>query len=98
MELNENSQKNATSHEHHEKNDEKHSEILPILNHEIGLKKIANILLDGNIGVINSVDEIEAVGHRVVHGGSKFSKTAIVNKEVKDKYSNPANRARPRII
>jgi acetate kinase len=72
----------------HEKNDEKHSEILPILNHEIGLKKIANILLDANIGVINSVDEIEAVGHRVVHGGSKFSKTAIVNKEVKDSIRN----------
>jgi acetate kinase len=72
----------------HEKNDEKHSEILPILNHENGLKKIANILLDANIGVINSVDEIEAVGHRVVHGGSKFSKTAIVNKEVKDSIRN----------
>jgi acetate kinase len=72
----------------HEKNDEKHSEILPILNHENGLKKIANILLDANIGVINSVDEIEAVGHRVVHGGSKFSKKAIVNKEVKDSIRN----------
>lgn len=67
----------------HEKNDEKHSEVVSILNHEMGLKKIANTLLDVQIGVINSVDEIEAVGHRVVHGGSKFSSTTIVNEEVK---------------
>lgn len=84
----------------HEKDDEEHNEILSIVNHEIGLQKIAKTLLDENIGVINSVDEIEAVGHRVVHGGSKFSKTTIVNQEVKDNIRdlfdlaplhNPAN-------
>ncbi|PQJ78510.1 acetate/propionate family kinase [Polaribacter porphyrae] len=84
----------------HEKNDEEYSEVLPILNHEVGLKKITKTLLDPKIGVINSVDEIEAVGHRVVHGGSKFSKTTIVNQEVKDNIRelfdlaplhNPAN-------
>ena len=84
----------------HEKNSEEHSETLSILNHEVGLQKIAKTLLDSNIGVINSVDEIEAVGHRVVHGGSKFSKTTIVNQEVKDNIRelfdlaplhNPAN-------
>ena len=68
----------------HEKNDQKYAEILPILNHEVGLKKIAKTLMDAKIGVINSVDEIEAVGHRVVHGGSKFSSTVVVTKEVKD--------------
>jgi acetate kinase len=68
----------------HEKIENKYSEILPILNHKIGLQKIAKTLLDAKIGVINSVDEIEAVGHRVVHGGSKFSKTALITKEVKD--------------
>ncbi|MDP5106860.1 MAG: acetate kinase [Polaribacter sp.] len=72
----------------HEKEDEKHSEILPIKNHEIGLQKVAQTLLDAKIGVINSVDEIEAVGHRVVHGGSKFSKTVVVNKEVKESIRN----------
>jgi acetate kinase len=84
----------------HEKNDKKHTEVLAILNHESGLKKIANTLMDNKIGVIDSVDEIEAVGHRVVHGGSKFSKTVIVNQEVKDNIKdlfdlaplhNPAN-------
>ncbi|SDR78892.1 acetate kinase [Polaribacter sp. KT25b] len=84
----------------HEKNGEKYSETLPIKNHEVGLQKIAKTLLDSKIGVINSVDEIEAVGHRVVHGGSKFSKTVIINDEIKDKIRdlfdlaplhNPAN-------
>tara|TARA_R110002126_G_scaffold140647_1_gene285467 strand:+ start:3976 stop:5163 length:1188 start_codon:yes stop_codon:yes gene_type:complete len=84
----------------HEKNEEEYSEVLPILNHEVGLQKIAKTLLDTKIGVISTVDEIEAVGHRVVHGGSKFSKTTIVNQEVKDNIRelfdlaplhNPAN-------
>ena len=72
----------------HEKNDIKYTETLPILNHKIGLQKIAKTLLDKKIGVINNVDEIEAVGHRVVHGGSKFSKTFIINTEVKEIIRN----------
>jgi acetate kinase len=84
----------------HEKGSEKFTETLPILNHEIGLQKIAKTLLDSKIGVINTVDEILAVGHRVVHGGSKFSKTTIVNQDVKNNICelfdlaplhNPAN-------
>lgn len=84
----------------HEIQNNEYSETLPILDHKIGLKKIANTLLDAKIGVINSVDEIEAVGHRVVHGGNKFNKTTIVNQEVKDNIKelfslaplhNPAN-------
>ena len=84
----------------HEKSNSKHTEVLAILNHEIGLKKIAKTLMDAKIGVIHAVDEIEAVGHRVVHGGSKFSKTVIVDQEVKDNIRdlfdlaplhNPAN-------
>jgi acetate kinase len=84
----------------HEKNEEEYSEVLSILNHEVGLQKIAKTLLDTKIGVISTVDEIEAVGHRVVHGGSKFSKTTVVNQEVKDNIRelfdlaplhNPAN-------
>jgi acetate kinase len=84
----------------HEKDTEKYTEILPIVNHEIGLKKIAKTLMNVKIGVINSVDEVEAVGHRVVHGGSKFSNTVLVTKEVKNNIRdlfdlaplhNPAN-------
>ena len=84
----------------HEKNGIKHSKILPIKNHEIALRKIESTLLNDEIGVIKSVDEIEAVGHRVVHGGNKFKNTVLITNEVKNKIRdlidlaplhNPAN-------
>lgn len=84
----------------HDKNGEEYHETMPILNHKIGLKKIADTLLDKKLGVINTVDEIEAVGHRVVHGGNKFSKTVVVTEDVKNNIRdlfdlaplhNPAN-------
>ncbi|PZX94639.1 acetate kinase [Flavobacterium aquariorum] len=75
-------------------------ETLPIANHKIGLQKISQLLMDDKVGVIKSTSEIEAVGHRVVHGGSDFSNTVTITKEVKDKIRqlsdlaplhNPAN-------
>lgn len=60
-------------------------EILSIATHKIGLQKVADMLLDTEKGVIKSTSEIEAVGHRVVHGGSYFSNTTIINEEVKEK-------------
>ena len=84
----------------HEKDGESYTENLPILNHEVGLQKITATLLKDTIGVIKKVAEIKAVGHRVVHGGSKFSKTVLINEEVKDSIRalfdlaplhNPAN-------
>lgn len=59
-------------------------EIQPIANHEIGLKKIAELILSEETGVLESREDIYAVGHRVVHGGSVFSKTTIINQKVKD--------------
>ena len=67
----------------YEKNGVKKTKKLSILNHTVGLKKIAATLLDPKIGIIQTVDEIKAIGHRVVHGGNKFSKTIVVDKEVK---------------
>ncbi|MFE3870627.1 acetate/propionate family kinase [Flavobacterium sp. ZS1P70] len=81
-------------------NTTKLEETLPIPNHKIGLEKIAKLLMDETVGVIKSTNEIEAVGHRVVHGGSAFSNTVVINTEVKDKIKqlfdlaplhNPAN-------
>lgn len=75
-------------------------EVLPISNHKIGLEKIAELLMDEKVGVIKSTSEIDAVGHRVVHGGSTFSNTVLINDEVKEKIKqlfdlaplhNPAN-------
>jgi len=71
-----------------------------IANHKVGLEKVVNILLDEEDGVIKSTSEIQAVGHRVVHGGSTFSNTVEINDEVKSKIKdlfslaplhNPAN-------
>ncbi|CAM3999776.1 acetate/propionate family kinase [Flavobacterium weaverense] len=75
-------------------------ESLPIADHKIGLEKIASLLMDEEFGVIISTEEIEAVGHRVVHGGSTFSNTVVITEEVKEKIRqlfdlaplhNPAN-------
>jgi acetate kinase len=74
--------------------------LIPIANHKIGLEKIASLLMDESVGVIKSTKEIDAVGHRVVHGGSHFSDTTVINDEVKDRIKqlfelaplhNPAN-------
>lgn len=72
----------------------------PILNHKTGLKLLSKQLLDKKTGIIKSTEDINIVGHRVVHGGSFFSDTTEINKEVKDKIRelislaplhNPAN-------
>ncbi len=56
-----------------------------IPNHKVGLEKVAGMLMDSEIGVIKNENEIHAVGHRVVHGGSAFSETTVINQRVKDK-------------
>jgi acetate kinase len=75
-------------------------ETLAISNHKVGLQKIVQLLLDEKVGVIKRISDIEAIGHRVVHGGSAFSNTVIINEEVKNKIKelfelaplhNPAN-------
>lgn len=77
-----------------------YEEALPIATHKIGLQKVADMLLDAQKGVIKSTSEIDAVGHRVVHGGSEFSDTVKINEKVKAKIKqlfelaplhNPAN-------
>ncbi|MBQ8719846.1 MAG: acetate kinase [Clostridia bacterium] len=51
--------------------------------HADALKLILDTLVDEKLGVILSVDEIGAVGHRVLHGGEKFSGSVLVTDEVK---------------
>ena len=52
--------------------------------HEAGLHEVAQLLTDPEIGVIHNPEEIDAVGHRVVHGGESFASTTVITKEVKD--------------
>ena len=56
----------------------------PINNHKEATKLMLDTLLDKENGVINSIDEIYAVGHRVLHGGLKFTESVIVNADVKN--------------
>lgn len=68
--------------------------------HTEGVKFIFSLLIDPEIGVIKSLDEIDAVGHRMVHGGEKFNKSVVLNDEVLKTFEacidlaplhNPAN-------
>ena len=51
-------------------------------NHEEAIKKVLNILIDKNIGVIKSFDEIGAIGHRVVMGGWIFKESTLIDDKV----------------
>lgn len=56
---------------------------LEVKNHRQGLEQVVNLLMDKQIGVIHSPSEIAAIGHRTVHGGEHFSRTTIINDDVK---------------
>jgi len=69
-------------------------------NHSIGIRMVLGALTDKKIGVINTLDEIAAVGHRVLHGGRKFSDSVLITPPVMDAIEecvelgplhNPAN-------
>jgi acetate kinase len=51
-------------------------------NHKVAIKEVINALLDKEIGVISDVSEIDAVGHRVVHGGEKFHYSVLIDENV----------------
>jgi len=53
-----------------------------LYNHKIAIQEVINVLTDKKNGVISNMSEITAVGHRVVHGGEKFSDSVIIDKEV----------------
>ena len=59
-----------------------------ISNHNQGLQKIVDLLLDSEKGVIKNTNEIEVVGHRVVHGGNSFSDTTLITEDVKQKIKD----------
>lgn len=55
-----------------------------ILEHRAGIEYILGVLLSEKYGCIKSLDEIEAVGHRVVHGGERFNSSVLITDEVID--------------
>ena len=73
---------------------------LEITDHRQGLTKVVELLTDAEFGVIAAPAEIQAVGHRVVHGGDKFSQPTVITTEVRETIKkliplaplpNPAN-------
>ena len=54
----------------------------PVPDHEVGLKRVAGLLTESDIAVIEHPGEIAAIGHRVVHGGERFSDTVIIDDDV----------------
>ncbi|MBT2685301.1 acetate kinase [Bacillus sp. ISL-37] len=79
-------------------NGEKNKEVTDIPNHEVAVKILLEKLT--SLGIIQSLDEIEGIGHRVVHGGEEFSDSVLITEEVLQKIEelselaplhNPAN-------
>mgnify|MGYP003289786305 FL=1 len=61
---------------------DKVTEELPMADHTDAVRYVIDKLTDANVGVIKSLEEIDAVGHRIVHGGEKFASSVVINDEV----------------
>ncbi len=61
---------------------EKITTVTPMPDHTQAIKLVLQALTDGETGVVKSLDEIGAVGHRIVHGGEKFAASTVITDEV----------------
>ena len=66
----------------HKVGDSKVVKEIPMPTHGEAIAAVMEALVDAEIGVIKSVAEIDAVGHRVVHGGNKFADSCLINDDV----------------
>lgn len=80
----------------HQEMEVEHNDTIP--NHKVGLQVVNKLLIES--GLIQSMEELDGIGHRVVHGGEVFSDPVLITKEVKDEIKllsplaplhNPAN-------
>lgn len=63
----------------HQRNGDKHVTECRVPNHTEALALVVNAIMDKEYGVLDSFDELQAVGHRVVHGGEEFTESAIID-------------------
>ena len=85
----------------HQKADEEEIvSTIDIEDHAQAVQIVLKALTDNNIGVLDSVDEIDAIGHRVLHGGDRYSESIVIDSDVIDQIKaciplaplhNPAN-------
>ena len=85
---------------HQPKGKDKYKWVQDIPDHEIGIDWILKTLVDKEVGVLTSLNEIAAVGHRVAHGGENFTQSALITEKTKKEIEacielaplhNPAN-------
>lgn len=81
-------------------NGEKHKMEKPVKEHTEGVQWIFEVLTTGEYAVLSHLEELDAVGHRMVHGGEKFNKSVLLTPEVMEAFTacndlaplhNPAN-------
>lgn len=81
-------------------NGEKHRIMRPIEEHTAGVQFIFEVLTQGEYAVLSDLNELGAVGHRMVHGGERFNKSVLLTPEVMEAFAacndlaplhNPAN-------
>lgn len=63
---------------------EEHKDSVKVKNHTEAVELIIKDLMDKETGSVQNIDEIAVIGHRIVHGGDRFSKSVLVTEEVKD--------------
>ena len=66
----------------HKVKGEKHKFEHPVKNHEKAIQFVMERLTSEAYGIFKSLDELDAIGHRVVHGGEKFKKSVLITDEV----------------
>ncbi|MBO6244042.1 MAG: acetate kinase, partial [Clostridia bacterium] len=72
----------------HKINGEKHKFDKYVKNHEEAIAFVLETLTSEEYGVMKSLDELGGIGHRVVHGGEKFTKTVLITDEVVEEIKN----------
>lgn len=61
---------------------EKEKTVTPMSDHTEAIRLVLDALMNPKTGVVNDLSQISAVGHRIVHGGEKFSKSTIITEDV----------------
>ncbi|HOG49696.1 MAG TPA: acetate kinase, partial [Lentisphaeria bacterium] len=69
---------------YHSSKNGKFEEDLTIKNHSEALRSICEKLVDPTLGVLESLAEVEAIGHRVLHGGKTYTQPILVDESVKE--------------
>ncbi len=72
----------AITYQNVQKDGEKIKETPQIEDHKKAISLVIEKLIDPEVGVVKSLDEIQAVGHRIVHGGEKFTESVVINENV----------------